>query len=87
MNRETLIDAMPREWTTYAIRQHLADALLPVIAAALDEAEARGRAEVAAKVEALASALERDARTDRETVLWVTREFRLALVAEVKEIR
>ncbi len=45
MNRETLIDAMPREWTTYAIRQHLADALLPVIAAALDEAEARGRAD------------------------------------------
>jgi hypothetical protein len=54
MNRETLIDAMPREWTTYAIRQHLADALLPVVAAALDAAEARGRAEVAAKVESLA---------------------------------
>lgn len=46
MNRETLIDAMPREWTTYAIRQHLADALLPVIAAALDAAEERGRESV-----------------------------------------
>lgn len=38
MNRETLIDAMPREWTTYAIRNRVADALLPVIAAALDAA-------------------------------------------------
>lgn len=39
-----------------AFRAHVADELLalPAVAAALDEAEARGRAEVAAKVEALA---------------------------------
>lgn len=47
MNRETLIDAMPREWTTYAIRQHLADALLPAVERIADERAAEALEEAA----------------------------------------
>lgn len=44
--RAALVDAMPREWTTYAIRQHIADALLPLVEARVQAAANQRAAEI-----------------------------------------
>lgn len=43
--REALIDAMPREWTTYAIRNRVADALLSLVEARVQAAANQRAAE------------------------------------------